>query len=357
EDLAWYDELGQEFSDPALSDPWDNVVDRLAYKDLPDGYTPEDYPFWQKRTPPPLPTAREMAEARRQLDVLLKPKPREGLEFAFDVYGQLVHNLVMGIGDYGRNLGYHVHDTYVMSRGLITGKPHGGLLHPDVKYRYKPATLRRFDTAYNMFKTVDPDHAFGNAAGVIICDFVGVTGISNAMDGSDVLTPNVKKSEKDRYVSGIGGGIQLIGTAVAGVKIINRLTPQKVPPVSPSVKKTAVAKRRLPQDVNVKPNAPGRKSLNRPVSKSLTQNARAQRDAARLRGAGAEDIRINQQQVNAAGKRVGINRPDLQYTNPVTKQRVYIEYESPGSMRGVVHRLRIQLNDPRGKVFIRANAK
>lgn len=112
---------------------------------------------------------------------------------------------------------------------------------------------------------------------------------------------------------------------------------------------------RLLRDARVNPQAPARKPLNRNVSRSSTQNARAQRDAARLRAAGAEDVRINQQQVNAAGERVGINRPDLQYTNK--GQRVSIEYESPGSTRGPAHRKRILANDSSGKVIIRENAK
>jgi hypothetical protein len=112
---------------------------------------------------------------------------------------------------------------------------------------------------------------------------------------------------------------------------------------------------RLLRDARVNPQAPARKPLNRNVSRSSTQNARAQRDAARLRAAGAEDVRINQQQVNAAGERVGINRPDLHYTNK--GQRVYIEYESPGSTRGPAHRERILANDSSGKVIIRKNAE
>jgi hypothetical protein len=97
------------------------------------------------------------------------------------------------------------------------------------------------------------------------------------------------------------------------------------------------ARTRLPQDVNVNPVPPAAKPLNRNIGGSTTQNARVQRDAARLQRAGAQDVRINQQQVNAAGERVGINRPDLQYTNPKTGQRVYIEYERTGSTRGAGH--------------------
>ncbi len=62
---------------------------------------------------------------------------------------------------------------------------------------------------------------------------------------------------------------------------------------------------------------------------------------------GAEDIRLNQQQVNAEGVRVGINRPDLQYT--LNNQRYYEEYETSASMRGPAHIERILANDQLGQ--------
>ncbi|MDO4898247.1 MAG: hypothetical protein Q3965_02960, partial [Rothia sp. (in: high G+C Gram-positive bacteria)] len=55
------------------------------------------------------------------------------------------------------------------------------------------------------------------------------------------------------------------------------------------------------------------------------------------------DIRIDQQQVNAAGQRVGINRPDLQYT--LEGKRYYIEYDRSSSGRGPHHAARIKAND------------
>ena len=70
-----------------------------------------------------------------------------------------------------------------------------------------------------------------------------------------------------------------------------------------------------------------------------------QSDIAGLPG-GATDIRVKQQQVNALGERVGINRTDLQYT--VNGQRHYVEYEGLGNPRGADHRARILANDPSG---------
>jgi hypothetical protein len=60
---------------------------------------------------------------------------------------------------------------------------------------------------------------------------------------------------------------------------------------------------------------------------------------------------VNQEQVDAAGNRVGINRPDLQYT--IGNQRYYIEYEHPNNPRGPGHVQRILANDTVGKVEVK----
>jgi len=112
------------------------------------------------------------------------------------------------------------------------------------------------------------------------------------------------------------------------------------------------APERLPQDVNVNPTAPAPLPTSRPIGTSATQNAEAQRTVARLRTEGYTDIRVNQQQVNALGSRVGVNRPDIQATSP-NGQRVYIELDRTSSNRGVGHEVRIKANDPAGKVILR----
>ncbi|GGL05295.1 hypothetical protein GCM10007382_26500 [Salinibacterium xinjiangense] len=62
------------------------------------------------------------------------------------------------------------------------------------------------------------------------------------------------------------------------------------------------------------------------------------------------DVRVNQHQVNKSGSRVGINRPDLQYTKD--GKRYYVEYDkqrcgSPGtSRRGDAHEQRVLDNVP-----------
>jgi hypothetical protein len=109
---------------------------------------------------------------------------------------------------------------------------------------------------------------------------------------------------------------------------------------------------RLLQDINVNPTAPPVRALNRPIGQSPTQNAAMQADIAAARAQGATDIRVNQQQVNAAGQRVGTNRPDLQYTD-ANGRRVYVEYDTTSSTRGPGHQTRILANDPNSTVILR----
>lgn len=106
---------------------------------------------------------------------------------------------------------------------------------------------------------------------------------------------------------------------------------------------------RLPQDLRVNPTAPEPLPLNRPVGYSPSQNQHVQDRIEVLKAQGATNIRVNQQQVDINGTRVGINRPDLQYT--LDGQRIYEEFDIPGSKRGPVHEVRILANDPNGTVF------
>jgi len=107
---------------------------------------------------------------------------------------------------------------------------------------------------------------------------------------------------------------------------------------------------RLDLDVAVNPRAPGALPLTgRPIGRA-SHNRALQTDIDNL-PTGVADIRVNQQQVNAAGQRVGINRPDLQYT--VGGQRYYIEYEGPANPRGASHTARIGANDPGAVVIVR----
>ncbi|WP_051400056.1 RHS repeat-associated core domain-containing protein [Haloechinothrix halophila] len=81
-----------------------------------------------------------------------------------------------------------------------------------------------------------------------------------------------------------------------------------------------------------------------------SHNAQLLADLRYARRLGARDIRVNQQQVDAGPNRVGINRPDLQYT--LDGRRHYIEYEGPGAPRGLSHVRRILANDPNAVVTV-----
>jgi len=103
---------------------------------------------------------------------------------------------------------------------------------------------------------------------------------------------------------------------------------------------------RLPQDIAVSPKAPAPLPLWQTISSSPTQNAWLQTRIAYLRQAGAFDFRVNQQQVNFAGIRVGINRPDLQYS--LNGVRWYEEFETSSLQDAEAHGPRIMANDPSG---------
>jgi len=108
---------------------------------------------------------------------------------------------------------------------------------------------------------------------------------------------------------------------------------------------------RLAQDiavsrVRVTPRALG---IDRSIGRA-SHNQALQADIAAL-PRGATDIRVNQQQVNALGRRVGINRPDLQYS--LNHQRYYVEYEGLANPRGAAHEARILANDPDANFILR----
>ncbi|MHC2186358.1 RHS repeat-associated protein [Rathayibacter agropyri] len=111
---------------------------------------------------------------------------------------------------------------------------------------------------------------------------------------------------------------------------------------------------RLPQDMSVSPKPPDpMEPLGRTVGKNANQNAEVWDLVERLKNTdGVEDIRVNQQQVNADGERVGINRPDLQYTD-ANKVRHYIEWDTTASGRGPDHAARLRANDPDGVIELR----
>lgn len=93
--------------------------------------------------------------------------------------------------------------------------------------------------------------------------------------------------------------------------------------------------------------------MGRTVGKNANQNAEVWNLVFQLQHTrGVKDIRVNQQQINAAGERVGINRPDLQYTD-ANNVRHYIEWDTTASGRGPDHAARLRANDPAGVIELR----
>jgi hypothetical protein len=108
---------------------------------------------------------------------------------------------------------------------------------------------------------------------------------------------------------------------------------------------------RLPQDASVKPKVPDLRPTGRPISPSPSQNAQLQADLKYLEKLGAENFRVNQQQLTfRSGQRVGINRPDLQFD--YKGRRYHVEYDSPASGRGPGHQSRLSANDPEADVIL-----
>ena len=102
---------------------------------------------------------------------------------------------------------------------------------------------------------------------------------------------------------------------------------------------------RLPQDENVNPEAPDPLPTDRPNAGGggAAHNAAVDARASAAESEGATDVRVNQQQVDANGNRVGTNRPDLQYTK--NGQRYYEEWDT-SQARSDAHAARIKANDP-----------
>ena len=134
------------------------------------------------------------------------------------------------------------------------------------------------------------------------------------------------------------------GTLAPSPELVHALTGK-----NPAPQVTIVP--RLRQDVTVKPEVPRLLPLERPISPSSRQNAQLQADLKYLDKLGAENFRVNQQQLTfRSGQRVGINRPDLQFD--YNDRRYHVEYDSPASGRGPGHQSRIISNDPDAEVIL-----
>lgn len=164
----------------------------------------------------------------------------------------------------------------------------------------------------------------------------------------DSMMPN---SMLEAGVYAVGGKLLTEGVGLASKALVSKfpILGKSFSELISTAENTPIAPR-LSQDIAVNPLAPKALGLERPIGSSPTQNARLQADIQVAYDSGAKDVRVNQQQVNADGARVGINRPDLQYTDR-NGQRIYVEYDTKISTRGVPHEVRILSNDPSGKVI------
>jgi RHS repeat-associated protein len=109
---------------------------------------------------------------------------------------------------------------------------------------------------------------------------------------------------------------------------------------------------RAPEDIGRQSNYPNPPPANDgagTIGTNANRTASLARDIRIARFLRATDIRVNQEQVNAQGVRVGRNRPDLQFTL-FGRLRVYVEYDptNPVGNRGPGHNTRTLSNDPGG---------
>ena len=82
----------------------------------------------------------------------------------------------------------------------------------------------------------------------------------------------------------------------------------------------------------------------RKVGRTKSQNDDLEAYVEYLKEKGAKDFLVDQQQVDFKGNKVGINRPDLQFT--LGDKRYYVEWDRTTSGREIGHAERIAANDP-----------
>ncbi|WP_407341987.1 RHS repeat-associated core domain-containing protein [Pengzhenrongella phosphoraccumulans] len=238
-----------------------------------------------------------------------------------------------------------------------------GYIYLRARY-YDPATAQ-FLTIDALVDTTRNPYGYTGGNPLQYADPLGLDWIQDAGDWSaafgDTLTFGITKRIRIRMGTddtintcstfytwgGHGGTIASLapmgpGLVAAGQRVISA---GKIA----SAAKAANTGTRLARDAAVTPLAPRALGLTRSVGRASHNNA-LQADIAAL-PRGATDIRVNQQQVNALGQRVGINRPDLQYS--LSGQRHYIEYEGLANPRGAAHEARLLANDPGSNFMLR----
>lgn len=129
------------------------------------------------------------------------------------------------------------------------------------------------------------------------------------------------------------------------------------PGLSDSIKERAIRKivrmaperARLSVDAEVRgATAPPALSATRAISADASRNEQKDAEVATLLSGGYTDIRVNERQVDAAGRVVGINRPDIQATSPEGKRHCFEVGASAN--RWLSQLARMQSNEPDAKV-------
>jgi RHS repeat-associated protein len=162
-----------------------------------------------------------------------------------------------------------------------------------------------------------------------------------------------EKDLKEHPFLHVAGPILVMATAAAivfvpavAVDIVRALGESKSDKSPSPTQQPGQSSGRLPQDAHVNPVPPAANNGNGTVGPSPTQNSALQKDVAAAKATGHTDIRVNQQQVNAQGQRVGVNRPDLQSTD-ANGVRHYTEYDR-SVQNAADHHARTTANDPNG---------
>ena len=185
--------------------------------------------------------------------------------------------------------------------------------------------------------------AYGGLSGAAAAD------VGNAVHNAQTGQPLTKNMATTTLQGAAAGATGQAAAEVMAPEAAIAVNAQNKAAGSSTVPTQSAAATRLPQDVAVNPTPPAALPTNRPIGSSPTQNAEAQSQVQTWQQNGYTDVRVNQQQVNAQGQRVGVNRPDLQGTNP-SGQRENIEYDTSSSPRGPAHEQRIKANDPQAQV-------
>ena len=196
---------------------------------------------------------------------------------------------------------------------------------------------------WNPIKYKDPD---GNIAQVVAGAAIGAASDyalqvgMNMLNGDDFTTALTHDISIGSIVASAALGAAGVGIAKSAknaqqaVKQINNA--QKV--AKQGKKAQSIGRYIAPNGGKAKPH--GGVKHNSAIDKGISQSKQQ----------GKQNIRKNQTQVDASGKKVGNNRPDIQYDE--NGQHVCVEYDTNPN-NGLKHQQTIQTNDPNAKVILK----